>query len=135
MVTNLMDNVVGSFRFCRFTKQFIDARENERKRSQRGIVSVPPKHKKFDLNQSSGNAQNVSASSAKDSDSSTGFKAEHLLELQEKITKEILSTKLEEKEMHRLQVMYRTFVLHCVKQFFEQLPFVHTYTFSYIYLF
>lgn len=35
---------------------------------------------------------------------SPGFKTEHLLELQEKITKEILSTKLNENEMHALQV-------------------------------
>lgn len=37
-------------------------------------------------------------------DNPNGFKPEHLLELQEKITKEILSTKLKEDEMHELQV-------------------------------
>lgn len=36
--------------------------------------------------------------------SASGFKPEHLLELQEKITKEILSTKLDENTMHELQV-------------------------------
>lgn len=34
------------------------------------------------------------------------FKPEDLIELQEKITKEILSTRLQEEEMHDLQVSY-----------------------------
>lgn len=34
----------------------------------------------------------------------SGFKPEHLLDLQEKITKEILSTKLGKNEMEELQV-------------------------------
>lgn len=107
--------------FFRFSQQFIDVRENERKRSQRGLVSVPSKYTKLDDDKSNAQnetATNVNGTNTPSSSSSTtttahtqrpeigspGFKPEHLLELQEKITKEILSTKLGENEMHELQV-------------------------------
>lgn len=94
--------------FLRFSQQFIDVRENERKRSQRGVVSVPPKYTKLDedkmtLNETNSNNGSTPITSRPDNTPS-GFKPEHLLELQEKITKEILSTKLGENEMHELQV-------------------------------
>ncbi|XP_055318181.1 protein Wnt-5 isoform X2 [Sitodiplosis mosellana] len=93
----------------KFSQQFIDIRENERKRSQRGVVSVPPKYTKLDdekvtHNETNSNSTNGSTPIIPRPDNTpTGFKPEHLLELQEKITKEILSTKLGENEMHELQ--------------------------------
>lgn len=100
--------------FSRFSQQFIDIRENERKRSQRGLVSIPSKYSKLDDDKSTQNetASNANGTTATATTTITqrpeintpGFKPEHLLELQEKITKEILSTKLGENEMHELQV-------------------------------
>lgn len=105
--------VYAAFHQCyrsafRFAQQFIDVRENEKKRSQRGVVSVPPKYPKLDdeklpLNETSAN-NNASATIVRTENTPPGFKPEHLLELQEKITKEILSTKLGENEMQELQV-------------------------------
>lgn len=98
--------------YFRFSQQFIDVRENERKRSQRGVVSVPPKYTKLDeeklpLNETNSNNNNASTPiSSRHDNTPSGFKPEHLLELQEKITKEILSTKLGENEMHELQVKH-----------------------------
>lgn len=71
---------------------------------------MPPKFTKLDeekatVNETNGNINNGSTPIAPRIDNTpTGFKPEHLLELQEKITKEILSTKLGENEMHELQV-------------------------------
>lgn len=95
--------------FFRFSQQFIDIRENERKRSQRGVVSIPSKYPIVHDENSLQNEtrSNINASIIQRSEiNSPGFKPEHLLELQEKITKEILSTKLGESEMHELQVNY-----------------------------
>lgn len=93
--------------FClsRFSQQFIDIRENERKRSQRGVISIPPKidEEKTLLQNETSNAT-TPIPPPRIENNSPGFKTEHLLELQEKITKEILSTKLNENEMHALQV-------------------------------
>lgn len=97
----------------RFSQTFIDIREKERKRLQRGLVSIPPKHPKLDddkfptdRNDTNNNNENDSSTvtAINREDNPNGFKPEHLLELQEKITKEILSTKLREDEMHELQV-------------------------------
>lgn len=94
----------------RFSQTFIDIREKERKRSQRGLVSVPPKFPKIDDDKLAAEHRNDTAENGTAAmpinrdDNPNGFKPEHLLELQEKITKEILSTKLKEDEMHELQV-------------------------------
>lgn len=91
----------------RFAQQFIDTRENEKKRSQRGVISVPKYPKldedKFSRNETNANNNNATLGVLRQENTSPGFKPEHLLELQEKITKEILSTKLGENEMHELQ--------------------------------
>lgn len=85
---------------------FIDIREKERKRSQRGLVSIPPKYPKLDekLLGEGNDTDESNASPANRDDNPNGFKPEHLLELQEKITKEILNTRLQENEMQELQV-------------------------------
>lgn len=91
----------------RFSQIFIDIREKERKRLQRGLVSVPLKYPKLDeklLSELTANDTDESTAVNRDDNPSSGFKPEHLLELQEKITKEILGTRLKESEMHELQV-------------------------------
>lgn len=95
------------FLSCRFSQQFIDIRENERKRSQRGVISVPPKVDEEKLLQNDTTNATTPIPPTRVENNSPGFKTEHLLELQEKITKEILSTKLNENEMHALQVTHR----------------------------
>lgn len=93
----------SSFFFTRFSQQFIDIRENERKK--RGVISVPPKIDEDKiLNQNETNNATTPIPPPRIENNSPGFKTEHLLELQEKITKEILSTKLNENDMHALQV-------------------------------
>lgn len=73
---------------------------------------MPPKFHKVDNEKSNNDTakgkDTNAAQPTKDhiEHSSPIVKPEHLLELQEKITKEILSTKLEENEMHELQVIY-----------------------------
>lgn len=91
----------------RFSQIFIDIREKERKRLQRGLVSVPLKYPKLDeklLSELTANDTDESTAVNRDDNPSSGFKPEHLLELQEKITKEILGTRLKESEMQELQV-------------------------------
>lgn len=76
---------------------------------QRGLVSIPPKYPKLDeklLNELAANDTDDSTAANRDDNPSGGFKPEHLLELQEKITKEILSTRLQESEMQELQVSH-----------------------------
>lgn len=89
------------FELSSFAQSFIDVRESERKRLQRGIITAPTGNRK--QNQAvNGEANNGSTSQPL----APSSKAEHLLELQEKITREILSTKLAESEMNALQVSY-----------------------------
>lgn len=88
----------------RFAQSFIDIREKERKRGTRGLVSVP-QNPKIDekllgqTNESTNESEQINENPNK-------FKPEDLIELQEKITKEILSTRLQEEEMHELQVRF-----------------------------
>lgn len=82
----------------RFAQSFIDVRESERKRLQRGIITAPVNNRKQNT---ALNSESLNGSTSQNAPSS---KAEHLLELQEKITREILSTKLAESEMNALQV-------------------------------
>lgn len=88
----------------RFAQQFIDVRENERKRLQRGIITVPSIAQKQNQTDKSevNNGSNIQ--------NTPSLKAEHLLELQEKITREILSTKLAESEMNELQVIMTFYI-------------------------
>lgn len=98
---------------------FIDIREKEKKRGVRGLVTVPTNTKYDNLLSAANNdttADSVanggaSSASTKESSSENGnnnnngpIKPEDLLELQEKITKEILSSKLDESDMQDLQV-------------------------------
>lgn len=93
----------------RFSQSFIDIREKERKRGIRGLVSVPQNSKideKLLESINDTNSGSDGSGGGSTSENSNKFKPEDLIELQEKITKEILSTKLQEKEMHELQVSY-----------------------------
>lgn len=99
---------------------FIDIREKEKKRGVRGLVTVPTNSKYDNLlaaaaaNESDPMAMvTATASNADDGGRNNGgggggggVNAEDLLELQEKITKEILSSKLQESDMQELQVCY-----------------------------
>lgn len=72
---------------------------------QRGLVSIPPKYPKLDEKLlTENNDTDESMATINRDDNPNGFKPEHLLELQEKITKEILGTRLQENEMQELQV-------------------------------
>ena len=111
----------------RFAQDFIDVREKERKRGIRGLVSVPPKHKlddNFNILNSTFNSTTATANSSVsdsnksgNSENSPNFKSEDLIELQEKITKEILNSKLQEKEMLELQVWNRIFSIYILVKF------------------
>lgn len=79
-------------------------RESERKRLQRGIITAPTNNRKQN------NALNGESNNGSTPQNASGSKAEHLLELQEKITREILSTKLAESEMNALQVCFFVFM-------------------------
>lgn len=73
-------------------------------------MSVPPKYPKLDDDKLPSDRHNDTDNQRETDginrdDNPNGFKPEHLLELQEKITKEILSTRLKEEEMHELQVI------------------------------
>lgn len=75
-------------------------RENERKRLQRQVTITAPSS----ANRKQNNTAKSETINGSNSYNAPSSKAEHLLELQEKITKEILSTKLAESEMNLLQV-------------------------------
>lgn len=92
---------------------FIDIREKEKKRGVRGLVTVPTNSKYDNLLSAAAAAAaanetsdtTAGAGAARDEHINSGpIKAEDLLELQEKITKEILSSKLQESDMQELQV-------------------------------
>ena len=86
------------FIFSRFSQNFIDIKEKEKKRGTRGLVSIPAKYPKIverlleTLNETSDNATDII------------FKPEDLNKLQEKIAKEISNSNLDPKEMNDLQV-------------------------------
>lgn len=93
----------------RFAQQFIDIREKERKRGTRGLITIPQKTKLEEKLLTAAETandtmtdQNFTAST--ESDRLAVTENDDLVELQKKITKEILSSKLEEKEMQELQV-------------------------------
>lgn len=96
----------------RFAQQFIDIREKERKRGTRGLITIPQKTKLEEklLTAAESSANDTIINDPNSTVTTTemsklgGVDNDDLLELQEKITKEILSSKLEEKEMQELQV-------------------------------
>lgn len=89
----------------RFSQSFIDIREKEKKRGARGLVTVPnPKYDQMLGLPMDMNMTDETQSSTVPNESGGPIKAEDLLDLQEKITKEILSSKLDESDMQDLQV-------------------------------
>lgn len=100
----LLQRILQKIIKFRFSQTFIDIREKERKRGARGLISIPLKYPKIE-EKLFGEEMNETSDSSNNSNSNSPFKPEDLLELQEKITKEILSSKLQEKEMQELQVI------------------------------
>lgn len=92
----------------RFSQTFIDIREKEKKRGARGLMVS------MQRDDNGANSGVATITAALESSSSTTTEAavvtpsKDLLELQEKITKEILSSKLQEDEMKELQVSGET---------------------------
>lgn len=94
-----------SFNIFRFAQSFIDIREKEKKRGARGLITVPQKFDKFPSTGSDANDTHESEDAFIQREGANGpIKAEDLIELQEKITKEILGSKLQESERNELQV-------------------------------
>lgn len=92
----------------RFSQTFIDIREKERKRGARGLNANGR------MQRDDGAAATITATGALDgllasttTEAAVVTPSKDLLELQEKITKEILGSKLQEAEMKELQVSCR----------------------------
>jgi wingless-type MMTV integration site family protein 5 len=93
--------------YSRFSQNFIDIREKERKRGARGLVTVPK------VTETMGNETAADNSTSTTTIVTTTTlspeeqaKADEMLKLQQKITQEILNSNLKEKEMNELQVSY-----------------------------
>lgn len=100
--------------FCRFSQNFIDIREKERKRGARGLVTVP---KATELMRNETAADNTTTTTT------LSPEADEMLKLQQKITQEILNSNLKEKEMNELQV---NTARNKLKNFFFKLSALHT---------
>lgn len=90
----------------RFSQEFVDVREKEKKRGTRGLITMPHKissSRQFELEEGASSPDGLGELDEAMTTAAFPTK-EHLKELQEKITKEILSSKLEENEMKELQV-------------------------------
>lgn len=87
--------------FARFSQNFIDIREKERKRGARGLVTVPKTVELVGNETSADNATVISTTTLSPEEQS---KAEEMLKLQQKISQEILNSNLKENEMNELQV-------------------------------
>lgn len=104
----------------RFAQNFIDVREKERKRGTRGVITIPQKFSKLeeklltegvnetnpavDIGSTDTNSSDPDSMS-KDNEAANKINADALMELQQKIAKEILSAKLQEDERSELQVI------------------------------
>lgn len=86
----------------RFSQNFIDIREKERKRGARGLVTVPTKTE-LGNETSADNATVVTTLSPEEQ-----AKADDMLKLQQKITQELLNSNLKENERNELQVRNKT---------------------------
>lgn len=86
----------------RFSQNFIDIREKEKKRGARGLITVPQKYPDSMLRGSDA-AATTEDGAAPTTPAPDTFIADDLLDLQEKITKEILKSKLQENERQDLQ--------------------------------
>ncbi|KAG5681206.1 hypothetical protein PVAND_010662 [Polypedilum vanderplanki] len=82
----------------KFSQNFIDIREKERKRGARGLISKIPEHLGNDTA-----ADNTTITSTTTMSPEEQIKADEMLKLQQKITQEILNSNLKEKEMNELQ--------------------------------
>lgn len=95
---------IPNFSFVpRFSQNFIDIREKERKRGARGLVTVP---KTVEIMGNETSANNITSTiiSTTTLSPEEQAKADEMLKLQQKITQEILNSNLKQKEMNELQV-------------------------------
>ncbi|CRK90869.1 CLUMA_CG004559, isoform A [Clunio marinus] len=83
----------------KFSQNFIDIREKERKRGARGLVTVPTKNEAMGNETSADNATTVSTTLNPEEQA----KADDMLKLQQKITQELLNSNLKENERNELQ--------------------------------
>lgn len=88
----------------RFSQNFIDIREKERKRGARGLVTVPTKTELMGNETSADNTTVATTMSPEEQG-----KADDMLKLQQKITQELLNSNLKESERNELQVRRKTF--------------------------
>lgn len=107
-VAHKLTKIFFSFhRAKRFSQNFIDIREKERKRGARGLVTVPTKTELLGNETSVDNATIVTTMSPEEQ-----AKAEDMLKLQQKITQELLNSNLKENERNELQVSEYFFPLN-----------------------
>jgi hypothetical protein len=85
----------------RFSQNFIDIREKERKRGARGLVSKTPEHLG---NETAANDNATTVATTTTQSPEEQAKSDEMFKLQQKITQEILNSNLKEKEMNELQV-------------------------------
>ena len=104
-VTHKLTQFLFFFRIERFSQNFIDIREKERKRGARGLVTVPTKTELLG-NETSADNSTVTTLSPEEQ-----AKADDMLKLQQKITQELLNSNLKENERNELQVRIKTFFL------------------------
>lgn len=90
--------------FPRFSQNFIDIREKERKRGARGLVTIPKTVELMGNETSADNATIILTTTTMNPEEQA--KADEMLKLQQKITQEILNSNLKEKEMNELQVNF-----------------------------
>lgn len=98
-VPNKLTKKTFLFVVGRFSQNFIDIREKERKRGARGLVTVPTKTELMGNETSADNATVATTQSPEEQS-----KAEDMLKLQQKITQELLNSNLKESERNELQV-------------------------------
>ncbi|CAG9802506.1 unnamed protein product [Chironomus riparius] len=82
----------------KYSQNFVDIREKERKRGARGLVTVP-KTTELMGNETAGDNTTTSTTLSPEEQAKT----DEMLKLQQKITQEILNSNLKEKEMNELQ--------------------------------
>lgn len=120
-ITNFTSNnfhIFFHFFSCRFAQEFVDIKERERKRGTRGLSALQRSNfekdsaaaatskKELNSNSTVSNANVTEKSVSSESENKETIDPTIIRELQERITKEILNSKLQEKDMQELKVCY-----------------------------